>query len=271
MSWHVDHATAERYAQRELDATSSASLEAHLLVCAECRATLGAAAQDPVLGELWTAIVDTIDRPRLGWIERFLLALGVSEVSARIVGATSRARWSYLLAVALSLLFAVLAWHSDRALPFGMFLVLAPLGPLVATATAFGRWSDPVYELVATVPTSAMRLLLVRTAAAVTPAMVLTSISLPWVADRGWLAVAWLLPALALALGALALSSWIAVEPAALALGGAWVAAPLALRFDIGDLLALLGGPVQVASLIAAACAGAVTVVRHSAYDYRGL
>jgi hypothetical protein len=271
MSWHVDHATAERYAQRELDATSSASVEAHLLACGECRATLGAVAQDPVLDELWTAIVDTISRPQLGWIERFLLALGVSEASARIVAATSRARWSYLLAVALSLLLAVLAWRSDRAELFGAFLVLAPLGPLVATATAFGRWSDPVYELVATVPTSAIRLLLVRTAAAVTPAIVLTSISLPWVADRGWLAVAWLLPALALALGALALSSWMAIEPAAIALASVWVAAPLVLRLDVGDLLDLLGGPVQLASLIAAACAGTVTVLRRSAYDYREL
>ena len=100
------------------------------------------------------------------------------------------------------------------------------------------------------------------------PAMLLTAVSSLWLLDRGWYAVAWLLPALALALGALALSSWIPLDLAAAVLGGAWVAVPIVLRLELGDLVDALTGPAQALSLVVVAAAAAVVVGRRSSFDY---
>ena len=118
-------------------------------------------------------------------------------------------------------------------------------------------------------PTSPLRVLLLRVIAAVTPAIALTALSIPWLLERGWLAAAWLLPSLALAVGAIALSSWVRVETAAIALGTAWVAVPLVLRLPVADLFDLFGAPVQIASVVAAVLAVGVMVARRHAFEYR--
>jgi hypothetical protein len=260
--WHVDGDAARRYAARALDATDAASVDAHLLRCAPCRAVVNAAvaadAGEPVLEAVWRQVDARLDQPRRGWLERLLTTAGAPPGSARLVTATSRARWAYLAAVAVSLVMALLASRAPDREVFGVFLLVAPLGPLVATASAFGHAADPAHALLATVPTSAVRLLLVRTAAAVVPALVLTGVSVLWLLDEGWLAAAWLAPSLALATGALALSRWLPVELAATALGVVWVAAPLALRLRVDDLLELLGTPAQIGSLIVVLVGGAV-------------
>jgi hypothetical protein len=94
-------------------------------------------------------------------------------------------------------------------------------------------------------------------------------LSIPWLLERGWLAAAWLLPSLALAVGAIALSSWVRVEVAAIALGTAWVATPVILRLPVADLFDLFGAPAQIASILAAAVAIATTVARRHAFEYR--
>ena len=140
---------------------------------------------------------------------------------------------------------------------------------LVATAGAFGRWSDPAYVLVATSPTSSLRILLVRIVASVLPAIALTALSVPWVVDRGWLAIAWLLPSLALAAGALALSSWVDIERAAIGLGLAWLVPPMLLRLPVHRMLELLGTPTQVLSVLALVTAAGVVMARRDTFDHR--
>jgi hypothetical protein len=273
MSWHVDDTTAARYVRRDLGPADAASVEAHLVHCSPCRGVVGGLAGGviggPRLEDVWAGIVDVLDQPQLGTVERLLVRLGLSETAARVIAATPRARWSYLFAVALSMIVAVVAVRSGDQRTFGVFLLVAPLAPLVATATAFGPRSDPTHHLVATLPMPSLRVLLLRTAATVTPAVVLTAASSLWLADQGWLAAAWLLPALALALAALALSSWVAIEVAAILVGGAWVTVPIVLRLPVADLLDLLGGPAQLAAVLVATGAVVVTVSRRSAFDYQ--
>ena len=72
-----------------------------------------------------------------------------------------------------------------------------------------------------------------------------------------------------MALGTLALSSWMPVESAALRLGALWLAMPLVLRIDLAELPDLLRGPAQVVSLVAVIVAGAVTASRASTFDLR--
>lgn len=272
MTWHVDTRTAERYLEQTLDATDAASVESHVLMCEQCRTELGASAgqiDEAALSIAWAEIVEHLDRPALGWVERLLHGFGCSDVLTRVVAATARARFSFLVAVSLSLFLAIVAAQSPYERYFGIFLVIAPLGPLVATAGAFGSWSDPVHELARTVPTSALRILLVRVAASVVPSIALTALSIPWLIDRGWLAVAWLLPSLALAFGALALSSWVSIEAAALALGGLWISVPMALRLPVRELIELMARPTQLTSLFAIAAAIAITLARRNSFDYR--
>ena len=216
MTWHVDAMTAAHYSVGATDAADAASVEAHLMACDECRTVMNAYADDAVLAAVWADVNDTLDAVHLGWIERALRAVGCSDVTSRIVAATTRARWAYVFVVAFNVFVAFASAQSvDSDAVFLVFLLLAPLGPLVAVAGAFGGWADPCHAVLRTVPTSTLRLTLVRTVAGVVPALVLTAAAVPWLADRGWLAVGWLLPALALAVVTLALSTWIDVERAA--------------------------------------------------------
>ena len=272
MTWHIEATTAGQYSERQTDPVMAASVEAHLMSCEQCRAMVNDSVADDELTSIWHGIEDVLDVPRLGWVERLMIAVGCSDLTARTVAVTTRSRWAYLLLVAFNVVLAIASSRSGNAEPvFVAFLLLAPLGPLAATASAFGRWADPVIALRRTLPTSALRSMLVRTAATVAPAVVLTAAATPWLAGRGWLAVAWLLPALALTVSTLALSSWIEVEAAAVLLVGAWTAVALALRFGASDLIAAYAGPLQVVSAVAILAAAVTTLARRTEYDYRGL
>ena len=269
MTWHVGRATALQYVHHRLDPTSTASVEAHMLECAACRLELGAVTETPMLDAIWDGIVDTLDRPPEGWIERLLRALGCRDVTTRIVAAAPRARFAYVLAVVVSIGLSVIASRSSYDEFFGLFLLVAPLGPLAATALAFGSRTDPAFELVGTLPTSTLRLVLTRTIAAVGPAMLLTSMSLVWMIERGWLALAWMLPSLGLAALALALSTYVTIEIAATVLGALWVAVPIVARARVSRLVDAIAGPVQVASLVAVVIGVLVVLRRSSMFDYR--
>ena len=194
MSWHLDVAEAHRYADREVDVVAAASIEAHLTTCADCRALVGAHVDGSVLAEIWLRIDDQLDERRIAVGRLGLRRLGLDPTWSRLLTATTATRWSYLSAVTLSLAFAALAALHGGTSAFAAFLVVAPLGPLVAVGTAFGRWSDPAYELLGTVPMSGWRLLLWRVVASVVPALALTALSIPLSIDRGWYSLAWLAP-----------------------------------------------------------------------------
>jgi hypothetical protein len=271
MTWHLDQTSAVDYSIRRTDPAIAASVEAHVMVCDQCRALVNASIDEPSLGAIWAEIEDELDRPRLSWIERALIALGCSDLTARTVGATARARWSYLAVVAFNVTLAIAFSGADRdEVAFTAFLLLAPIGPLVATVTAFGRWGDRVSQLVATLPTPTLRLMMVRLAASVVPAIALTALATPWLADHGWLAAAWLLPALALSMTTLALASWIEVELASVLVLGAWAGGALAIRLWAGNTLDAYAGPVQIVSVLAVAAATVTTLVRSGNFDYRG-
>lgn len=268
MTWHVDEQSAQRYVARRLDSASTSSIESHLLVCDRCRATVGGAVDDDLLSFVWSEISDALDRPQLGWAERTLGRFGCSDTTSRIVAATTRARFSYVIAVAISVAMAVVAAQSGGDRAFGAFLMLAPIGPLVATAGAFGRWSDPAHAVLSVTPTSTLRIVLIRIAASVVPAIVLTALSVPMLLDRGWLAIAWLLPTLALALGALALSSWVDLEIATMIVCGVWLSMPFLIRVPGGELIDVFGEQIQIASLAIAAVGTLTMALRRSNFEY---
>jgi hypothetical protein len=85
----------------------------------------------------------------------------------------------------------------------------------------------------------------------------------------GWFAVAWLLPALLLCAGSLALATVVALPVAAGTLGGIWLlGVGVAATVRNGSILQLVfGGTAQVGYLLAAVAAAAVVTARRHRFD----
>ena len=107
----------------------------------------------------------------------------------------------------------------------GLFLLIAPLAPMVGVAAAYGPESDPTHELATAAPYSKPRLVLLRAAAVLAaslPITVAVGLLLP---IPTWLAAAWLLPALGFIAVVLAAGTWVDPVYAAAALAVGWVSA----------------------------------------------
>lgn len=235
-AWHVAPDVLAAYVGRHLDAARASSVDQHLLACATCRTgiTTNVAAVDrDGLALVWTDIIDEVDRPRKSIVERAMRLLGIPDHVARLLASTPALRLSWLVAVALTLLFAGVnagrAGGSDDIL-----LLLAPLMPLAGIATAYGRGVDPLFELVKSAPLPGSRLFLFRSLAVLATALplaLLASLVMPY---EGWRAVAWLAPALGLTGLALALSTVVRPSVATAVAGGTWVLGLMALWWRSG-------------------------------------
>ncbi|GGT31928.1 zf-HC2 domain-containing protein [Nonomuraea spiralis] len=236
-TWHMDDGMAAAYAVGELPATPAASVEAHLLACARCRALLAAQVPKARLDRVWDEIADTVDAPAPRPVERLLRTLGVPESTARLLGAAASLRLPWLAASAVALFFAALASGETTRWGLLTFLTLAPIVPVAGVAVAFGRDGDPAYEIGLAAPYSMFRLMLMRAAAVLASSSVLAlaaGLSLP---GGGWTAAAWLLPSLALTSLTLALSSRYDPRRCAVAVTVPWVAAVVATNVRAPDLV----------------------------------
>ena len=266
-TWHAEPDLLARFATApsELDDVTASSLEAHLLACGRCRSTVAAAVDPALVAFGWEGVADRIDRPRPTLAERALARFLPHHV-ARVVAATPALRLAWLAAVAA--VAAVTVAVARRAGADTPFLVLAPVVPLAGVAISFGPAPDPAGEAALGTPLHGAGLVLWRTAAVmVTSLLVLVpaSLALPGLSLHD---VAWVLPALALTLGAVALSTWVAPFTATAVCGGAWAAA-LEMASLAGGLnralsdSAFVGPAGQVAFALTALVAGAVLAVRH--------
>jgi hypothetical protein len=252
--WHLDPEAIRRYAEDGVPPGLAASAEAHLMKCAVCRGVLSSSVDTRRAEAIWHEVVDRVDAPRRSWPERLLIRFGVGEATARLVVATPTLRGPWLLAVAGVLVLAAWAARVDeRFLP--MFLVVAPLGPLLGVAVAFAGGLDPTREIGLAAPYSGLRLLLIRTTAvlAVTaPIVAAAGLALP---GSNWPAVAWLLPTAGLTSTALALIGRLTPVVAVGVVAAVWVlvtaptavAGRLDLAFGVGAqafwlALAVAGG-----------------------------
>jgi len=264
MTWHVDDDLVRRYAAGRLDGTGAWSVESHLTACADCRVRVSQAAMVPARRRdgQWRDVVAALDAPAPTPVERLLLALAVPDHMARVLAATRSLTASWLLSVAAVLAIAVVSAHQGDG-GTTLFLLLAPLLPLAGVAAAFGPGVDPTYEIGIAAPTSGLRLLLLRTAAVVATSVTLVAVAAALLPTLGWVAAAWLLPALALAIGALALTPLLPLPTAACGLGAAWlVAALLTTRPAAPGGLLILGPWGQLVAAAVAVLAGVLVVRR---------
>lgn len=220
-TWHASHDVLQRYATGAIDDITACSIEAHLERCTVCRNAMAASA-DPILVEaMWDGIVDRVDRPRLGVIERVLHGIGLDESTARLVAATPGLRLAWMAALALIVGIVVLAcaeMDSDAT-----FLALAPILPLAGVAAAFAPGVDPAGEIGSATPLFGFGLVLRRSEAVLVTSfatLVVGALALPGFEPRD---AGWVLPALALSFTTIAASGRFRVVPTASVLGGAWL------------------------------------------------
>ncbi|HEU4676026.1 MAG TPA: hypothetical protein VFS29_08565 [Motilibacteraceae bacterium] len=259
-AWHLDRDLADRYAGGALTTALASSVELHLTACPACRGLLAPHVPAARLDAVWAEVIERVEQPPRSLVERVLARAGVDEATARLVAATPSLRGAWVGGVAVVLALALLAAY---VVPHGVaiYLALAPLLPVAGVALAFGRASDPAFEVVASTPFPALRLLALRTAFVVATTLVpaaLAGLALP----APWLAAAWLLPALALTVGTLALGTRVPPVTAAGGLSALWLAVSLRALAPGRDPLLAAGAPVLLGALAALAAALAVLALR---------
>ncbi len=222
MSWHLTHDQLHRYATHTADDVTAMSAEAHLTNCTRCRELLPT--DQAWLDRSWAGLRDIVDQPRRSPIERLLSAVGLRESTAKLLAATPQLYRAWLAATVLVLAMALTVAYE---LPRGslLFAFTVPVVPLIGVALAYGRGVDPAHSLTSVTPLTGYRLLFLRTAAVLVPALVLCTTAaflMPSVSTL-WDAVFWILPALAMVAGCLTLSRWMPMSLAGGILGTAWL------------------------------------------------
>lgn len=262
-AWHLDVELADAYAQGRTGAVLAASVEQHLMRCAKCRTLLVPAVEPPRLDAVWAEVVERVEAPRLSLFELLLHRVGLDEGTARLVATTPSLRGSWVTGVVLVLVLALMTANSG---PNGVtvFLALAPLLPVAGVAFAFGPAADPAYEITAATPHSSIHLLAVRTAFVVATTLLPAAVAAPFLPGTGWFALAWLLPALGMTVGTIALAMRFPAHLAAASLVALWVAVVIPALVHTRDPLLVSHPTVQLASLAAlAVSAGALFLHRN--------
>jgi hypothetical protein len=240
--WHLDDDLLDTYAQGlPMASALTASVEAHLERCLHCQTHVAPSAEPTRLDAVWAEVVDAVDAPRVGAVERLVTRLGVPADTARLLGVTPSLQLSWLTGTAIVLALALSVAHSGER-GVAVFLALAPVLPVAGVAVAFSARTDPLHEVAAAAPYSSYRLLLVRSAAVVATTLLLAVPAAALLPSAGWVAAAWLLPALALTSTCLALGARIDPIVSSAGLGTVWLALAL-------SGLAARRDPLVVASL----------------------
>jgi len=268
MTWHADATELARYATGTVDDATASSVEAHLVSCSACRAQVATHVEPLRTEQVWSGVIDAIDRPRPRLAERLLRRLGVSDGTARLLAATPSLQLSWLAAVAVALAFSVVA---AQAGPKGLalFLIVAPLVPLAGVAAAFGPELDRSHEISAATPMAGCRLLLLRGAAVFASTVLLSGLGALALPGLHWTSAAWILPALSLTLAALSLATFTSVERAAAAVAVFWVSAVSVAAYGPRDWMAAFGTTGQIWSLAVIAVAAMVIIQRRDAFELR--
>jgi hypothetical protein len=220
--WHADVPLLTAYLAGSLDAVGGASVEQHLVRCADCRAAIADIVPAPVLKRAWTRVRDTVESPALPLAVRLARRCGVSEPVAVLLAATTSLRTAWLASAFVALGFATAAVLLGGADLLAPFLLVAPMVPVLGVAAAYGPHTDPLESLVGTTPYGRSRLILVRTLAvlvSVLPVTALLGLLLP---GPLWLTAGWLGPALALVPVLLALSSFVGPRTGSAVVAIAW-------------------------------------------------
>jgi len=264
-AWHVDDDLLDTYAQgRPLPPALTASVEAHLERCGHCQARMTPTVDLVRLDAVWAEVVDAVDAPRVGLLERLLLRLGVAPDTARLLAVTPSLQLSWLTGTVIALALALAVAHSGDD-GVALFLALAPVLPVAGVAVAFSARTDPLHEVAIAAPYSSYRLLLVRSAAVLVSTLVLAVPAAALLPSTPWVAAGWLLPALALTCTSLALATRVDPVVSSAALAGTWLVLSLSGLAPGRDPLIVASVVPQLLSLVLLVAAAAALVTQRRA------
>ena len=269
--WHADDDLLAAYVAGRTRPPVTASVEMHLLHCGTCRAGVTPLVDPAPLRGVWDRVADQLQTPQPTLVERTAARLGLSERDALVVAAAPAIRGAWLLGLLLCLLFAVIGVAQGAPNGSLLFLAVTPLVPVAAVAFAYGQDVDPMWDTTLAAPYSPLRLLLLRSVSVVVVALPLALAAAPLLPGPPWVAVAWLAPGLACAAVTLALSTWVAVSRAAVAVSGFWVVAVIVSAGPaVHDVLLVVAAPLLPAYLVVAVLASAVFWMRSDHLSYLG-
>jgi hypothetical protein len=259
-TWHASGEMLGAYARGEGGLATTASVEAHLMACPECRARVALKVQPGPLDATWSAVADRLHAEKLPFVVRLLRRAGLSENDSVLLAAARSLDGAWTLATLAVLVFAALAAIPGVADGRALYLLVAPLVPVIGVVAAF-QSSDPLAALTITTPYSQARLALLRTVAVVVtsvPAAVAIGFVVPGIA---WLAFAWLLPALALTVITLLAMTWLEPEQAGAGVVITW-SVLIALAYANHDIANVVRPGLQVVYLAVAVIAAAGLALR---------
>lgn len=199
--WHVADLDLAAWVDGTARLATAVSTEQHVERCRRCQ-DLVASLVDARPGILdaeasWTAVADAVEPQPLPWLGRQLLRLGVSEPTARVTTAAGALAGAWVLSVVVVLALVTLAAAWAGRPGTALFLMLAPILPVLGVALSYGPEVDPLYELCLASPYSKLRLLLVRTGLVLLVCVPLAALAGLGMPGPWWVDLAWLVPSMA--------------------------------------------------------------------------
>jgi hypothetical protein len=279
--WHIAVADLDRYVAGTASQAVEASVDAHVLRCEQCRAAVNerVRAVDPRRDAArWDAIADTIDRPTPTRFERALRRLGVRSELARLLVATPPLLRAWVSGVALSLGYALVAsWSGAGRAAMLAFAIAAPIVPVAGAALVYAPQAEPPGSIATATPGRNVRLLMVRTLLILITAMPIAFAVGIALDGPAWIAVTWLLPALALITLSLAAATWFDPVRSAVTIAAGWATIVLLTALDAHRVpldaftreLAPSRAVTQISCALLIALAAPVVFVRREAFAYR--
>lgn len=268
--WHVSDQVWEAYVAGRLDPAAEASIDAHVVGCGTCREAARSFVAAESSDRLWSSIQETVSQPELAGSVRWLARLGVPRRDLVLLSASSGLYLPWVIAVGAAFVVTFISGTAgDRH--ESLFLMLAPLVPILAVVAAFDA-TDPIRELMAATPYSKLRLALMRATAALAVALPITTLLGLAVPELESLAFVWLLPALGLTSLTLVAMTWLRAWTAGAVAVSAWVTFTVVLT-RVDRLDALVGPVSQVAFAGLTTVLTATFVVRtlQGGYATRGI
>ena len=223
-TWHTDERLLAAYVGGGLDALEGASVEQHLLACAECRTRIAGVIDAVDLAHGWERVQTAMERPPQPAAIRMARRFGLSEAASVLLAASASLRTAWLSSSVIALGFAFLATKFSDAETLWPFLLVAPLIPVVGVAASYGPSTDPLEGLIVTSPYGRGRLILIRTLGVLVTSLPIAFGLGLFLPGPGWIAAAWLGPALAMIPVLLALAAFTGPRIAASVLAIGWSA-----------------------------------------------
>lgn len=218
------------------------------------------------------AVAAELDAPREPRLARLLRRLGVPDRVIPIVTATPGLRRSWLVAVTVTILFAVNAAQTaggtaaDRIV---VYLTVAPLVPLLGVALSFGPGVDPTHETVVAAPLDTFRVFLLRAATVLAASSLVLGVGAVLLPAGGAARLAWVLPSVACTATSLALAARVEPRRAAATVAVGWVVLVVVATRG-ADAATVFGAPLQVGALVLTAAALAAAHRRRHQLDTGG-